>query len=70
MNDTAFDISEINIRFENGRHDGIIAWASMVLNGKLFIGDIAVRKNSAGRVVVTFPARKPSQMKNERSKYF
>ena len=66
MNDAAFDISEINVRFENGRPDGIIAWASMVLNRKLFIGDIAVRKDGGGRVTITFPARK----KDDRGMYF
>jgi len=66
MNEAAFDISEINIRFETGRSDGIIAWASMVLNRCLFIGDIAVRKDGTGQVAITFPARK----KDERCMYF
>ncbi|MFH1539129.1 MAG: hypothetical protein ABIH66_09230 [bacterium] len=57
MTDARFDISEISARFEPNRPDGIIAWVSLVLNRRLFLGGIAVRKEN-GRVTITFPAKK------------
>ncbi len=66
MTDARFDISEISARFEPNRPDGIIAWVSLVLNNRLFLGGIAVRKEENGRVTITFPAKK----KEDQSKFF
>jgi DNA-binding cell septation regulator SpoVG len=65
MSETIFEITEINARFEPNRPDGIIAWVSLVLNGCLFLGGIAVRKEN-GRIAITFPARK----RDAQSMYF
>ena len=66
MSESIFDITEINAQFEPNRPDGIIAWVSLVLNRRLFLGGIAVRKDENGRVTITFPAKK----REDQSMYF
>lgn len=58
MFDEAFQISEINARFEQNRPDGIFAWVSLVINRRLFISNIALRKDENGEISITFPAKK------------
>jgi len=66
MFDAPFQISEINARFEQNRADGIIAWVSLVINRRLFISNIALRRDESGEISITFPAKK----RDDQSLYF
>ena len=52
-----FNISEIQIRFTKSK-DGVIAYASMVLNGGIFIGGIAIHERPDSRGYrITYPMK-------------
>jgi len=40
--------------------DGLIAWASCVLNGSIHLTNIAVRRGKDGRLFLTYPAKRTS----------
>ena len=51
-------ISDIKLRFvENGK-DGLLAWASCVVNGAIFLNNIAVRRGRDGGLLLTYPAKR------------
>ena len=51
-----FKVSEVKIRLADRSEDGVIGWASCVVNGSLFLNNIAIRHSKDGRVILTFPA--------------
>lgn len=53
-------ISSIKLRFTDGGSDGLLAWASCVINNSIFLNNIAVRESDDGGIRLTYPA-KPSQ---------
>ena len=50
-------VSEIKLRFVEDGHDGLIAWASCVINGTVVLNNIAVRRGKDGRLMLTYPAK-------------
>lgn len=59
-------VSEVKIRLVDRSEDGLIGWASCVVNGSLYLNNIAIRHSRDGRVILTFPAKKS----RGESKYF
>jgi len=53
----SFTVSNVQLRFvENGR-DGLLAWASCVINKAVYLNNIAVRNNDSGGIRLTYPAK-------------
>ena len=50
-------VSEIKLRFVEDGKDGLIAWASCVLNGTVVLNNIAVRRGRDGGLMLTYPAK-------------
>ena len=59
-------ITEVEIRLLDTEKDGLIGWASCVLNEAIYLNNIAIRKTQEGRIKLSFPARRS---RNE-TKYF
>lgn len=53
-------ISGVSLRFVTKGHDGLIAWASCVLNGSIHLTNIAVRRGKDGQLFLTYPAKRTS----------
>jgi DNA-binding cell septation regulator SpoVG len=51
-------VSDVKIRLVDRSEDGLIGWASCVVNGSLYLDNIAIRRNMEGEVIITFPARR------------
>ncbi len=66
MQSERFKVSEVKIRLFGKRVNNFIGWASCVVNGSLFLNNIAIRRTNDGKVFITFPAEKSV----ESSKYF
>lgn len=56
--DPDLEITEVRIRMAEETADGQIAWASCVVNGSLFLNNIAIRRCAEGELVLTFPAKR------------
>ena len=53
-------ISDIKIRLVEHGKDHLLAWASCVLNGSVFLNNIAVRRGQNGNLMLTYPAKRTS----------
>ena len=51
-------VTEVKIRLVDKSEDGLIGWASCVINDSLYLNNIAIRYSKAGQVILTFPAKK------------
>lgn len=51
-------VSEVRIRMAEPNGDGLVAWASCVLEGSIFLNDIAVRRTPGGELVLRYPAKR------------
>nr|BDD45327.1 hypothetical protein 5 [Elusimicrobiota bacterium] len=51
-------VSEVKIRLIDESEDGLIGWASCIVNDLLYLNNIAIRHNREGKVVLTFPVKK------------
>ena len=58
MEAESLKVSEVKIRLVDSNEDGLIGWASCVVNGSLYLNNIAIRKSREGKVILTFPAKK------------
>lgn len=55
--ETNFSVSDVQLRFvENGK-DGLLAWASCVIDDAVYLNNIAVRRGKDGRLMLTYPAK-------------
>ena len=63
-----FAVSEVRIRFYAGESDGFLGWASCLVNGGLFLNDMAICRNREGRLYLRFPSH-PSK-RGVRHHYF
>lgn len=63
---TPLDISEVKIRLMKQDDDGLLGWASCIVNDALYINNIAIRRSQAGDLVLSYPAQRSSREK----KYF
>lgn len=50
-------ISDVQIRFVPDGRDGLVGWASLVIDGAIRLNDLALRRGQGGDIYVTFPAR-------------
>jgi DNA-binding cell septation regulator SpoVG len=50
-------VTEIKLRFVEDGRDGLIAWASCLLNGTVVLNNIAVRRGREGGLILTYPAK-------------
>lgn len=48
-------VGEIKLRFVEDGKDGLIAWASCVLNGTVVLNNIGVRRGHDGGLFLTYP---------------
>jgi DNA-binding cell septation regulator SpoVG len=60
------DVSTIHIRLANGK-DGLIGWASCIVNDAIYLNNIAIRRVLDGRTILTYPSKKT---KNDLKYYF
>jgi DNA-binding cell septation regulator SpoVG len=51
-------VSEVNIRLVDGGADGLLAWASCVINGALHLNNIAIWRSPEGNIGLTYPWRR------------
>lgn len=58
MQTESLRVSEVKIRLVDDSGDGLIGWASCVVNGSLYLNNIAIRQSRSGSVILTFPAKK------------
>ena len=53
----SFEVSDVQLRFVPDGRDGLLAWASCVIDGAVFLNNIAIRRGRDGRLMLTFPAK-------------
>ena len=54
-------ISEIRVRLLDGEKEGLLGFASCVLNGSYFLNNIAIRRGQDGRLFLSYPAMRSNQ---------
>lgn len=52
------DVSEVKIRLVDEGSDGLVGWASCVVNGALYLNNIAIRRARNGEFVLTYPCKR------------
>lgn len=57
-NQSDIKVSEVKIRLVDKSEEGLIGWASCVINDSLYLNNIAIRHSKEGQVILTFPAKK------------
>lgn len=50
-------VTDVQLRFVEDGHDGLLAWASCVLGGTVVLNNIAVRRGREGGLMLTYPAK-------------
>jgi len=61
------EVSEVKIRLvSEDSSGGLLGWASCVVNGSLYLNNIAIRRGSDGRLVLHYPIKRSRSDK----KYF
>jgi len=53
--EATLDIGEVKIRLVDETPDGLLGWASCVLNGCVFLNNIAIRRATTGEIHLTYP---------------
>ena len=51
-------ISEVKLRILDAEEDGLLGFASCVLDGRYFLNNIAIRQGEDGQLFLTYPAGK------------
>lgn len=51
-------VSEVKIRFANDQRGGLVGWASCVVNGSLYLNNIAIFRDDDGSYRTEYPAVK------------
>lgn len=52
------EVSEVKIRLVDEGADGLLGWASCVVNGVLYLNNIAIRRSRNGELVLTYPCKR------------
>ena len=52
------EVSEVKIRLVDEGGDGLVGWASCVVNGALYLNNIAVRRGRDGEFLLTYPSKR------------
>lgn len=50
-------ITDIKLRLIEEGRDGLVAWASCVIGGGIFLNNIAIRRGQDGSLFLTYPAK-------------
>lgn len=53
---SAVDVSEVKIRLVDDSGDGLVGWASCVVNEALYLNNIAIRRSRTGELTLTYPS--------------
>jgi len=53
----ALEVSEVKIRLARGHEDGLVGWASCVLQGSIVLNNMAICRGADGELELKFPAR-------------
>jgi len=56
--DRSVDVSEVKIRLVDEGTDGLVGWASCVVNGALYLNNVAIRRSRDGGFVLTYPCKR------------
>ncbi len=57
VNQRGFSVSDVQLRFVEDGKDGLLAWASCVIDGAVYLNNIAIRRGKDGRLMLTYPAK-------------
>ena len=49
-------VSEVRIRLVDETDDGLLGWASCVINGAIYLNNIAIRRGDEGGLILTYPS--------------
>lgn len=60
------EVSEVKIRLVDEGADGLLGWASCVVNGAIYLNNIAVRRSRSGELILTYPCKRSQS----EAKYF
>lgn len=52
------EVSEVKVRLVDEGNDGLVGWASCVVNGALYLNNIAIRRGRGGEFVLTYPSKR------------
>lgn len=52
------EVSEVKIRLVDEGDNGLVGWASCVVNGALYLNNIAIRRGRGGEFVLTYPSKR------------
>ena len=53
---TPVDVTEVKIRLVDESSDGLLGWASCVVNGALYLNNIAIRRSRTGELALAYPS--------------
>jgi DNA-binding cell septation regulator SpoVG len=51
-------VTEVKIRLVDEGTDGLIGWASCVINGAVYLNNIAIRRSRNGEMMLTYPCKR------------
>ena len=60
------NVTEVKVRLLNGKENGVIGWASCVVNNAISLSNIAVMYSIDGEITLSFPAN----ITRDRRKHF
>ena len=66
--ESQLEISSIKLRLVEDGRDGLIAWASCLVNNGILLNNIAIRRGRDGDLFLTYPAKRT--MRGEKYNYF
>lgn len=52
------EVSEVKIRLVDEGPDGLLGWASCVVNGAIYLNNIAIRRSRNGELILTYPCKR------------
>lgn len=55
--DMSFSVSDVQLRFVEDGKDGLLAWASCVIDDAVYLNNIAIRRGKDGGLMLTYPAK-------------
>jgi len=64
--DMSFSVSDVQLRFVEDGKDGLLAWASCVIDDAVYLNNIAIRRGKDGGLMLTYPAK----LTAARSRYY
>ena len=68
IQDPGIKITRIHLRLVEQGTDGLLGWASCVVNGAILLNNIAIRRGRDGVLFLTYPAKRSAA--GDRHHYF